>query len=106
MQLFDPGQVHVTPGVVSLVGKRLGLEDIEETWTIALSLTQTLAIPLVLKHSQGDWGKVDPEDKKTNDEAVKLGNRILSAYEVAGGTVWVITEADRSVTTLLLPEEY
>tara|TARA_Y100000034_G_C6673295_1_gene295712 strand:- start:18 stop:272 length:255 start_codon:yes stop_codon:yes gene_type:complete len=62
--------------------------------------------PLLLRHSQGDWGDVDDEDKKANDQAVKNGSRIFSAYRQNGHKVWVITEADRSSTCVLLPEEY
>jgi hypothetical protein len=55
----------------------------------------------------GDWGVVDAEDKQANDEALKSGERLLSAYVIKSGErVWVITEADRSATTLLLPDEY
>ncbi|QET03799.1 hypothetical protein FOB72_11255 [Cupriavidus pauculus] len=58
------------------------------------------------RHARGDWGSVPEEDAKANDLAVISGARILSAYDIAGVRVWIITEADRSVTTLLLPEEY
>jgi hypothetical protein len=67
------------------------------------------------RHSRGYWGCVDKEDAATNDEAVKAGLRILSAYPIddskpckgfGSNTLWVITEADRSATTFLLPSEY
>jgi len=60
------------------------------------------------RHASGDWGDLDEGDKQMNDRAVKHGDdRIFSSYKVGDElTVWVITEADRSVTTLLLPEEY
>lgn len=61
---------------------------------------------LIWRHSTGDWGDLDPEDKQANEDAVELGNRILSAYQFQGHKVWIITEADRSETTVLLPEEY
>ena len=55
----------------------------------------------------GDWGELDEEDKTANDEALKTGERLLSAYKSATGTkFWIITEADRSVTTILMPEDY
>lgn len=55
----------------------------------------------------GVWGDLDPEDREANDAAVLYGNRVLSAWVVGDGVrVWVITEADRSSTTILLPEEY
>jgi hypothetical protein len=59
------------------------------------------------RHHSGDWGEVDAEDTTLNDQAVKDGNRILSAYRASKGRkLWVITESDRSVTTILLPREY
>ncbi|MBM4319950.1 MAG: hypothetical protein FJ125_08300 [Deltaproteobacteria bacterium] len=58
------------------------------------------------RHGLGDWGEVDDEDKATNDAAMVSGGRLLSAYTVRGVQVWVITEADRRTTTLLLPDEY
>ena len=83
-------------------------------------LGQTVATPGALKqisggdillalhrHSNGDWGNVCEEDKQANDDSLKCGARILSSYMDAKGTkFWIITEADRSVTTILLPEEY
>ena len=61
----------------------------------------------LLRHVTGDWGDLDAEDRQVNDEAVAHGARILSAYQAANGTrFWIITEADRSVTTVLLPEDY
>ncbi|WP_459568891.1 hypothetical protein [Cupriavidus sp. 8B] len=64
------------------------------------------AAPLLARHVHGDWGLVPIEDAQANRFAVDNGLRILSAYEVAGERIWIITEADRSATTLLLPEEY
>jgi hypothetical protein len=60
------------------------------------------------RHQIGDWGDLDPEDKKENDFSVAHGYRILSAYTLKDGQskIWIITEADRSVTTILLPEDY
>jgi hypothetical protein len=61
----------------------------------------------LLRHSQGDWGELDDEDRRANDRAVLAGERLLSAYRLADGTAfWVVTEWDRSATTLLLPSEY
>lgn len=61
----------------------------------------------VLRHAGGDWGEVSGDDWAMNDEAVENGDRLLSAYRTAtGARVWLITEADRSVTTILLPDEY
>ena len=61
----------------------------------------------LLRHAGGDWGTVDTEDWKENDFSVKEGFRILSAYEAQSGEkFWILTEADRSSTCILLPEEY
>jgi hypothetical protein len=59
------------------------------------------------KHAAGDWGDLDDHDQAANWSALREGGRLLSAYvTVRGDRVWVITEADRSSTCLLLPEEY
>lgn len=59
------------------------------------------------RHQTGDWGDLDSEDCQTNDQALVEGTRLLSAYLATNGTkFWIITEADRSVTTVLLPEDY
>jgi hypothetical protein len=58
------------------------------------------------RHASGDWGDLCPEDSLANDEALNLGGRLFSAYGQGEGRLWVITEADRSVTTLLFPEDY
>ena len=88
----------------------------------AFQLGQVLATPAALeslkesgqspwdflsRHLQGDWGNVCPGDSKLNDEALTDGSRVLSSYTTLKGTrLWIITEADRSATTILLPEEY
>ncbi len=62
---------------------------------------------LLLRHETGDWGQLDDEDKHENDLSVEKGFRIVSAYKLNTGIkVWVITEWDRSATTILLPDEY
>ncbi len=66
---------------------------------------------LVVRHISGDWGELDEHDRRVNETALKTGRRLLSSYPFGseGGPtskVWVITEADRSATTILLPEEY
>ncbi len=59
------------------------------------------------RHFAGDWGECCPEDWQRNDEALQAGWRVLSVYRDRNGTrFWVITEADRSATTILLPDEY
>lgn len=62
---------------------------------------------LLYRHVSGDWGDLCEEDKRENEFSVNRRLRILSAYVLTTGVkVWVITEADRSMTTILLPEEY
>jgi hypothetical protein len=62
---------------------------------------------LLARHSFGDWGEADPDDWMKNDDALQNGLRLLSCYRLRDNTkVWVITEWDRSSTTILLPEEY
>ena len=59
------------------------------------------------RHATGDWGDLSPEDRQENDLSAREGFRILSAYTDTHGTkFWIITEADRSATTVLLPEDY
>jgi len=59
------------------------------------------------RHIYGDWGDVCDEDKQENELSLKEGYRLLSAYETQGlPKIWIITEADRSATTVLFPEEY
>jgi len=58
------------------------------------------------RQERGDWGDVDIEDAMANEQALIDGGRLMSVYKLKIGTVWVITEADRSATTLLLPEDY
>lgn len=63
-------------------------------------------LALVTRHQSGDWGDVCTQDRQSNNRAVEEGSRILSSYHFPAGDVWIITEADRSVTTMLLPEDY
>jgi hypothetical protein len=65
----------------------------------------------IRRHQHGDWGDVDPQDRAANEQALQEGHRLLSAYCIHRPPhppfrLWIITEADRSTTTLLLPEEY
>lgn len=61
----------------------------------------------VRRHACADWGNVDADDRKTNDDAIRLGNRLLSSYQSARLIeFWILTEWDRSVTTILLPSDY
>ena len=88
--LFPLGNIYLTGGA------REALEDSGENATQFLSLHQT-----------GNWGIVGKEDWRENDFSVKNGYRILSAYKTASDVkIWLITESDRSATTILLPSEY
>jgi hypothetical protein len=58
------------------------------------------------RHATGDWGELCAFDRRQNEIALRDGYRILSSYDFPAGRVWIITEADRSITTILLPEEY
>ena len=73
-----------------------------------LASTGTNPVELLSRHQGGDWGEVPPEDARENERSVRNGWRVLSSYLVgdAGEKLWVITEADRSSTCILLPEEY
>ena len=87
---FALGQIVATPGAI---------EAMQESGQSPEFFLQ--------RHASGDWGQVDQEDWQLNDEAVKEGTRLLSAYmTLKGRKLWVITEWDRSATTILLPEEY
>lgn len=61
---------------------------------------------LLRRHHSGDWGNLDEHDRRENELALKEGFRLFSVYEVRGQKIWIITEADRSSTTILLPSEY
>ncbi|MNL11067.1 hypothetical protein D3C87_1318880 [compost metagenome] len=107
---FALGRVVATPGALALI-----------------HATNSNPFALLAKHVTGDWGEIDPEDVQTNEDAVAHGRRVLSVYRLplqpasnkdsaaatgvehadeCNSRIWLITEADRSVTTLLLPEEY
>lgn len=63
-------------------------------------------IELITRHVTGDWGDIEEEDKQSNEEAVKEGYRILSAYLLGNEKIYIITEHDRSLTTVMLASEY
>jgi hypothetical protein len=87
--LFALGQIVATPGALEL------LESAEEAPS-----------EFIVKHVSGDWGEICDEDRELNDAALKEQSRLFSAYTVGNDKLWIITEADRSSTTLLLPSEY
>jgi hypothetical protein len=71
-------------------------------------LTEARAHPFeyLARHARGDWGELCAFDRRQNEIALREGYRVLSCYPVGEERVWIITEADRSITTILLPEEY
>jgi hypothetical protein len=73
-----------------------------------MTRTGTTVLSLLRRHSRGDWGEVCESDKQANDRSVTNGTRILSAYLLGAEQekLWLITEADRSATTALTPNEY
>jgi len=71
------------------------------------SITQDDILTGIQRHQAGDWGNLTEDDREANDRALTQGGRILSAYLATNGIkFWLITEADRSITTVLLPEDY
>lgn len=73
----------------------------------AMQECQVLPASLLRRHLSGDWGSVPVEDAQFNEMALKSGGRLLSSYSIAVGVrIWIISEADRSSTTILLPSEY
>ena len=84
---------------------RLG--RIVATPNVLETITQDDILTAIGRHQSGDWGDVNAEDRQTNDQALVQRTRILSVYHAANGTqFWLITEADRSTTSVLLPEDY
>jgi hypothetical protein len=69
-------------------------------------LDRTAVFEALRRHAAGDWGDLDPDDASLNDLALKSGDRLLSVYGTGERKFWIITESDRSVTTVLLPEDY
>jgi hypothetical protein len=87
---FPLGQIVATPGALQ-----------------ALTEAGDSPGPYLRRHVVGDWGELDEDDRRENERSVSAGYRLLSAYITSTGIrIWVITEADRSSTTLLLPSEY
>lgn len=71
------------------------------------SLNNDDVIAAIHRHARGDWGECDKDDAMENERSLREGGRLLSVYTDRGGTrFWIITEADRSVTTILLPSDY
>jgi hypothetical protein len=88
--MFALGQLVATPGALAKF-EEAGQRPME----------------FLARHVSGDWGDLGEEDRRANDIAIAEGTRLLSAYHLDTGTkIWIITEADRSSTCILLPEEY
>ncbi len=88
--LFKLGRVLLTPGAIAVLQA-----SSQSPWLF------------LARHLRGEWGEMSAEDKRLNDESVRVGSRILSSYTASTREkLWIITEADRSATTILLPEEY
>ena len=105
---FALGRLFATPGSLSLLaelrdaGKPFSVQQVAQA-----DDPMSLVLPYVRRHVSGDWGDVGRDDWAANDEALKVGARLFSVYQLAvGARIWVITEADRSSTTVLLPDEY
>jgi hypothetical protein len=76
------------------------------TANASMQLTTEEVLAALKRHASGDWGDLCPEDALANDDALANGGRLFSAYGHGACHFWVITEADRSVTTVLLPDDY
>ncbi len=89
-------------------GPRFDLGSCVTTPGAAAVLAAAGVVPAVLldRHVHGDWGDLDEDDTRANEVGAKYGSRIVSTYSVEDERLWVITEADRSVTTILRPDEY
>ena len=88
--LFPLGQIVATPGALD-----------------ALTRAEQTATEFLCRHAAGDWGQLDAHDVAENLYGLKHGFRVLSSYRTnAGDTLWLITEANRAITTILLPQEY
>lgn len=90
LPLFPLGDLYATPGALEALRERNLRPD-----------------HFLARHALGDWGDLCEEDKHANKEALEHGFRLLSSYKLdETAKLWIITEADRASTTLLLPEEY
>jgi hypothetical protein len=87
--LLPLGRIVATPGALNLLGKSGGHP-----------------FDYLARHAKGDWGNLCAFDRRQNEIALRDGLRVLSSYDAPAGRVWIITEADRSITTILLPEDY
>ena len=85
---------------------RFPLCQLAITANASLRLSTEEVMTALRRHASGDWGDLCPEDAMANEAAVQEGSRLLSAYGQGEERFWIITEADRSATTVLLPDDY
>lgn len=85
---------------------RFPLGQLAITGNASMRLTTEEVMTALRRHASGDWGDLCPEDTLANDDAMQHGGRLFSAYGQGQHRFWVITEADYSVTTVLLPDDY
>jgi hypothetical protein len=85
---------------------RFSLGQTVITANASLKLATEEVLTALKRHASGDWGDLCPEDSLANDEALLQGGRLFSAYGQGDSRFWIITKADRSVTTVLLPNDY
>lgn len=97
----------------TIITAKFNLGQIVATRGVLAIAEQSELLPFLQRHASGDWGIVGEEDSQTNNDALKDGDRLLSAYLLPKSAkrdteekIWIITEWDRSATTILLPEEY
>ena len=87
--------------------QRLALGRLVATPNALVQVPSDDMLANLARHASGDWGDVCPEDWQANEQALCCGSRLLSVFHTKAGTkFWIITEADRSVTTVLMPEDY
>jgi hypothetical protein len=105
---FALGRILATPGALHALDEAEHVRGHGARRSGADGLpARSLATELLARHVAGDWGELDAEDQRANEDALVTSARILSAYVLPSGVkVWILTEADRSATTVLLPEEY
>lgn len=96
----------MTKIIVALSASKFPLGQLVITANAAARLDTAAVHEGLRRHASGDWGDVCPEDASENELSLKEGFRLLSVYGTGERRFWIITEADRSVTTVLMPEDY
>jgi hypothetical protein len=92
--------------IITLPKPRFPLGQIVITANAAAILDAQAIVQGLVRHGAGDWGDVCPEDAALNELSLKEGSRLLSVYGSGDKRFWIITEADRSATTILMPSDY